>query len=111
MLNSYTTAGLQADDAKSCGYHQALGLEENDNKLHATRHIHVHVHLLVRGGHSLEDLEAVEGLSSTLGLVVDHSAYGTPEDAAGGTQMVGTTGRVGVGALAQESKILHYICS
>ena len=62
--------------------------------------------LLVGGWDTLEDLEAVEGLSSALGLVVDHSADGAPEDAAGGTQMVGTTGRVGVGTLAQESKIL-----
>ncbi len=64
-------------------------------------------HLLVSRGDTLEDLEAAKGISTTASLVVDHSAGSTPEHAAGRAQMVGTTSGVSVGALAEESEVLH----
>lgn len=64
-------AGLQAQDAQGLG---------NDHLLL----------LVVRGGDTLEDLEALQGGGTAGGLVGDHATDGLVEDAAGGAEVEGT---------------------
>lgn len=67
-------AGLQAQDAQSLG---------NDHLLL----------LVVRGRDTLEHLEALQGGSTTGGLVGNHAADGLVEDARGGAEVEGTCRR------------------
>jgi len=78
---TYTTAGLQAEDAESAGDDLELGLCSMRSLIHTQTE--QKANLLVLGRDTLEDLKAVEGLSTLGDLVVDHSAECAPEDTAG----------------------------
>lgn len=84
-----TTTRLQTEDTEGSRDNHALG----------------HVELV---WDSLEHLQALHGSSTTGGLVGEHTAGDTEEDAAGCTVMEGTVGGVDNGALAQELVVLHY---
>lgn len=64
-------AGAQAEDTEGLGNDDALLL-------------------VIRGGNTLEDLQALHGGGATGGLVGDHAADSLVEDAGGGTEVEGT---------------------
>ena len=64
--------------------------------------------LVVWGRDTLEDLESLQGSSTTGGLVRNHAADGLVEDAGRSTEVEGTTtGRVETGGLAKVGMVLH----
>lgn len=80
---------LQAEDAEGLG---------NDHLLL----------LVVGGGDTLEDLEALEGGGTAGSLVGNHAADGLVEDAGGSAEVEGTTaGRVETGHLAEVGVVLE----
>ena len=63
--------------------------------------------LVVRRGDPLKDLQALQCLSATLGLVGYHAADRPQEDLAGGPKVKGSTRRLYVAALAKKLEVLH----
>ena len=66
-----------------------------------------HLLLLVIGRrNSLESLETLQSILSSLGLVRSHSSDGSPEDLGGGSEVESSTAGLDVASLSQEVKIL-----
>ena len=64
--------------------------------------------LVVRNRDAFEGLEAVHGFLAAGQLVWEHTTHYTPQDLAGGTEMVWAMGGVGVHTLAQKLHVLHW---
>ena len=62
--------------------------------------------LVVRRRNSLECLQTLESILSSLGLVRSHSSDGSPEDLGGGSEVESSTAGLDVTSLSQEVKIL-----
>lgn len=71
---------------------------------------HHHALFLVIGWRDpIEHLETVQGGLPSLGLMGQHASHRPPEDAAGGSEVVGASGRVGIHALAEEGQVLQFV--
>ncbi|KAL0609616.1 hypothetical protein AAY473_019374 [Plecturocebus cupreus] len=73
------------------------------------RRNHHPLFLVVGQRDAVKHLEAVQGGLASLCLVGQHASHGPPEDAAGGPEVVGASGRVGVHPLAEESWVLQLV--
>ena len=62
--------------------------------------------LVIWRRNSLECLETLESILSSLGLVRSHSSDGSPEDLGGGSEVESSTAGLDVASLSQEVKIL-----
>ena len=82
-------ADLVAETADSAVL--AAGLQAQDTEGLGNNHLLL---LVVRGGNTLEDLEALKGGGTAGGLVGDHAADGLVENAGGGAEMEGTCGQL-----------------
>lgn len=50
--------------------------------------------------------EALQGSLASLGLVGQHASHSAPENAAGGSEVVGASGGVGIHPLPEKGQIL-----
>ena len=73
-----------------------------------TRHYHFLL-LVIRRGNSLEYLESVECYHTALSLMRNHATYRLVENARGGSEMVGSPGRVCVHSLPQIGEVLQLV--
>lgn len=58
---------------------------------------------------ALVNLQALQGVVSSLGLVWDHSSDGLPQHPAGGTEMEWATGRIDIAPFAQIGQELYLV--
>lgn len=81
---------LEADDAKGSGHNHAL-------------------HRRVRLGDTLKDLHALQGSSTTGGLVRKHATHGAPENLAGGAEVERSLLGISGDLLAKEGVVLELV--
>jgi len=87
-----------------------LTLSANMKNLKGRRDNHL-LHLIIRGGAAIENVEALKGGCTTGVLVREHPTDGTPEHERGGLVVERTTAGVGVRLLGNEAVESHFIAA